>query len=857
MKIFFASLLIFFAGSFMPFWVYAATLSVPGDYTRIEDAVNAANNSDTIEIASDTYDENNIVIAGKTITIKSVDNNPDACIINCNSDGRAFNLYSGANVTLSGLTVRNGKFTLAEGGVASGGGAIFADGSSLALENCIFKYNYVRLASQNDRYKVMGGAVYMKSTGNLFTCENCKFTTNSAEYGYGGALYINGVSSDSWIRQSTFENNGGPTYAVIQGGALYCNDDIEIDECRFTNNYCSMNGGGIYLKTCSVDMVGGVFTANQALDSGGALSSFSSQLTIKKSANDLRPEFTENQAVNKGGAIFMGGSFLNLQSCDFSRNYLTASGSSGGAVYVSLSGEESLSDCRFEENRAVIGGGMYTSNGGEITLKDCLFKDNGPDGSPPSSSMGGGVYLKLASQTTCLFDRCEFVENSAYRGGGMYFKSGTILTDYNTVLAGVSNCLFEANRADLGGALYVPEHSPAYLRNSTFVGNSASSFGGGIWFFHGDRSISTLELVNSILWGNQVDSGNSEDGPQIYITNDKLARVQYCNIEDGCDSEISPAYNISSSPNFIDYAYKNFRLQDNSSCRDVGTNQFGLYPSDDDRDLDNRNRPVDIYDMGAYEVLDPLMVTSFSSTGDSQLGLLKSYTLTCEFYSRNGTALFCDFDFGDTTVLQAATITPLLNDNFRAVSPPYSYVADNTYNVSCSVSDEVQGPEYSEIIQITTTNLLPTADAGNEQVIVSTSATLDGDGTDPDGDDALSYSWSLVYKDFADVADPSKNKSAVGKTPTVTGLEAGIYDVTLTVSDSSKSGTDTTRLTVAGEQGSYQDGYDAGETDGYIDGLSAANCDVCAGGPITEDSEGVKHVTGPVLIENQGLLVIR
>ena len=654
-----------------------------------------------------------------------------------------------------------------------------------------------------------------------------------------------------------------PANAVNKGGALYCKfSNVEIDRCTFNNNFCSTDGGGIYLYTSVVEMEGGEFNANQALDNGGAIYGVSSQLTVQKSGGD-RASFSDNHADLQGGAIRLAGSKLDLQSCDFLGNFLDLDDpeSSGGAISANISsGLLNLSDCIFENNRAVSGGGMDSLAGGTVTFKDCQFKGNGSDSnSPPPSSKGGGVKLQLRADTDSSIDRCEFVGNKAYSGGGLFLE-GNGESSINTVDAEVSNSLFNANQAYLGGGLSVPEFSPAYLRNCTFVDNSANSFGGGIWFFHDDSIFSTLELVNSILWGNQVDSGAAEDGPQIYVTNGDMAKVKYCDVEDGCDSEISPSYNISSDPDFIDYAYEDFRLQDNSPCQNAGTNQFeAKYDPEDDRDLDGRSRPVDNYDMGAYEVLAPLMVTSFSSAGDSEPGLLKSYTQTCEVYSKNGTTstLIFDFDFDDNSSVGVASVLDLGNSNFRAVSNPYSYDAADTYRVSC-VSSVDGDSDSSEIIDLTPINLPPTADAGIEQVVVSTTTTLLGEGYDPDGDDnALSYSWSLVYKDLAGVLDPSKDKSIDGKTPEVTGLEKGIYDVTLTVSDSSEAGTDLTRLSVAGEDedAGYDKGYADGESAGYIDGLEAANCDVCAGGSIEEDSEGNKVIYGPVLIN--GTLIIK
>jgi hypothetical protein len=90
---------------------------------------------------------------------------------------------------------------------------------------------------------------------------------------------------------------------------------------------------------------------------------------------------------------------------------------------------------------------------------------------------------------------------------------------------------------------------------------------------------------------------------------------------------------------------------------------------------------------------------------------------------------------------------------------------------------------------------IPTADAGPDQ-IVHNKVTLDGSlSSDPDSE-IISYEWTLVHRD-----NPAYNRSVEGVKPTVSNLEIGFYDVTLTVTNSlDKKDTDKMLLAVAGSK---------------------------------------------------------
>src|SRR5262245_63190052 len=116
------------------------TLRVPSEYPTIGAAIAAAQNGDRIVVADGVYTgvgNHDLDFAGKRIRLSS-ENGPASCVIDCESQGRAFYFHSGEPpaVTLDGFTIR--------GGLADhNGGAILCESSSPTIENCIFRQNSV------------------------------------------------------------------------------------------------------------------------------------------------------------------------------------------------------------------------------------------------------------------------------------------------------------------------------------------------------------------------------------------------------------------------------------------------------------------------------------------------------------------------------------------------------------------------------------------------------------------------------------------------------------------------------------------------------------------------------------------
>ncbi|MBS3768083.1 MAG: hypothetical protein KGY75_08200, partial [Candidatus Cloacimonetes bacterium] len=189
----------------LPAAIITVDVNGQGDYTTIQDGIDAASNGDEVYVLDGTYNgfkNRNLSWSNKHITVRSL-SGPDNCIIDCEESGRGFNLID-SNISnddlIYGLTIRNGFVGQDE----NGAGIRCANGASPTIQNCIIKDNY------SDNY-----------AGN-----------NHDNLGVG--TYCEGSTI---VKNCVIKDNYGMD---IEGGAgIACKGDVTIENCTFSGNYLS------------------------------------------------------------------------------------------------------------------------------------------------------------------------------------------------------------------------------------------------------------------------------------------------------------------------------------------------------------------------------------------------------------------------------------------------------------------------------------------------------------------------------------------------------------------------------------------------------------------------------------------
>ncbi len=241
--------------------LFSTIIKVPFNYPKIQQAINASLNGDTIEVASGTYFEN-INFRGKNVLLTSqyyLSQNV-AFITSTIIDGSSplfsdtascviFNSGENANAILQGFTITGGKGTKwfdihGAGTFREGGGILIELSSPTIIHNLIINNNATNITGVTDA----GGGGIRIGDGNPTVCSNA-IMNNQAKYGpgivlnYTGGKYTNNVIATNTGGQSYF---GGSGIWAVNNLSL---TPLIIENNTITNNFCTLfNGsGGILL----------------------------------------------------------------------------------------------------------------------------------------------------------------------------------------------------------------------------------------------------------------------------------------------------------------------------------------------------------------------------------------------------------------------------------------------------------------------------------------------------------------------------------------------------------------------------------------------------------------------------------
>ncbi len=194
----------------------AEVYNVPSDYNLIQEAIDAAEDQDTILVEPGYYFEN-LVIVGKAITVASLFlttgdlDYVESTIIDGNVKGSVVCMrdIEGDGAVLTGFTVQNGE--------AYNGGGVFCLNANPTISYCHVRYNSA----------VSGGGLLIVE-GNP-TISYCTVYENSANYG-GGMLFINSIST---VTNCTIYGN----MAMDEGGGIFMFDsELTVENCILWNN---------------------------------------------------------------------------------------------------------------------------------------------------------------------------------------------------------------------------------------------------------------------------------------------------------------------------------------------------------------------------------------------------------------------------------------------------------------------------------------------------------------------------------------------------------------------------------------------------------------------------------------------
>ena len=375
----------------------------------------------------------------------------------------------------------------------------------------------------------------------------------------------NGIDIQETVILNGFTIAGADTGIIIRNA-----NDVNIVNCITNGNSVH----GLYLIGCLRAIISNTQSTDNncnAAQQGIGMRAENSDGTITDCI------FSNNSTLGSGGGIWFGASDFIFENCEFSDN--TAS-LYGGGLYLGTASVCQMTNCLISENSTT---DAATGNGGGIAIIDantqltangCVFIENTTERS------GGGLYI---SGSECTLTNSFVIGNTATRnGGGVLIFQNSTGTFFNNV--------YNGNSAGIdGGGTSISSASQGEFGNCTFSNNVAgevagNGMGGGIYMGTG----TTTSILNSIIWGNQSDTGDQEFGQnatQINIANSCVEtgvnpndwqNVNGNNIANIIEED--PAFDeAEDNPN---WGQNGFFIEPESPCVDAGNDDADVYELD-------------------------------------------------------------------------------------------------------------------------------------------------------------------------------------------------------------------------------------------------------------------------------------
>ena len=337
---------------------------------------------------------------------------------------------SGHSVTISGpqafYVSSNTAFSLRSVNLAycsaiSNGGAIFNNGGTVNLQNCVFNNNQA-VGSYGYPATAYGGAIY--NAGNL-VADSCAFLSNSAQGGHGlGAPAHGGIAGSP----------GGAAY----GGAIYSLGTMAVSRSLFAGNSVSGGNGGNGSSGTGNPPVGGIGGrgGDGGIGRGGALDN-------EGTGEAVNCTFTGNTAsAGNGGVGGHGGDVFNGVGGP------GGAGGNAGSAFGAISGAFNLVNCSIAFNSATAGSAGSGGSGGYGTYGSGAPGPSGASGSAVGGGVSGGTMVNsllaanspgncsgcsdgghnLSSDASCAFTSVGSMNNTDPKLGPLANNGGPTLT---------------------------------------------------------------------------------------------------------------------------------------------------------------------------------------------------------------------------------------------------------------------------------------------------------------------------------------------------------------------------------------------------------------------------------------------
>jgi hypothetical protein len=432
----------------------------PCGYATLQQAVNAAADGDTVQIAEGVYFEN-VDVVNKDIALAGGYDGT------CTATGTEATRIEGSLGSGSTVDVFDGRVTLQDleiaWGAGAGGGLNAGDGAMVTLDQTTI----------HDNHGTYGGGIYV-ATGGVVTLTNASNVVDNTASVHGGGARVWGtlVGSDtlSDLDFNCAPHGGGVSVA---GGVLRLEgSDMEGNEAAGAEG----RGGGIYAQGGgSVALLGNAWVYRGAAYDGAGV--YLDEAVLDLAAGVLG----SNEATHDGGGAYVvnGSTLMAGIYAEIGRELYPNAARNGGGVYVDGSTVECSARMGYNSARER-GGGIAALGSSRVRIREGVLQHNTADG------YGGGIYVEDSSVRV---SHARLAHNTGERGGAL-FQTGSAAGDVRNTLiySNTSTAGLGGGIRSQGGAITVTHATLAHNVNG--AGYSQSNTEGF--------------AVNSIAWGNEM-----------------------------------------------------------------------------------------------------------------------------------------------------------------------------------------------------------------------------------------------------------------------------------------------------------------------------------------------------------------
>lgn len=290
-------------------------------------------------------------------------------------------------------------------------------------------------------------------------------------------------------------------------------------------------------------------------------------------AREMRFDYCVLEYAKAADTMDMSGGAMRIENCDnVTVNHSTIrynrARESGGAV-AAVNSRVAMKNCNVNDNKVFVDDNIYARYGAALCFLKCdvdlqvmEFQRNIGEG-----CIGGALSLDSCS---VVLDRAVFADNIAVNGAGLYIMRS------NHLPGRLSNLLFDHNFSlHFAGGLAFLDTSPEVYNILVTNNDSEGVNCSGIFFYQN----SSPKLTNCIVYGNYpTEEVVVRDTVQMWLwTYDEYApEFRNCLIEGGTKYITNGDYIkvfediLEGDPLFVDAENHDFRLSEESPCRDAG-----------------------------------------------------------------------------------------------------------------------------------------------------------------------------------------------------------------------------------------------------------------------------------------------